>query len=147
MNNLKVRFVYIVFLTFAFLVDVGTAREGAYELSMEDLKALAQSMRAVEDALLNVRIDSNAWVEEGPSSSGPWERTPIFFSTTAFFDKISSSRARIDFHKDVGRWENGAAPYLQTSFSVSFDGVDLTPNYVPTLIRELSTFPALYSFG
>jgi hypothetical protein len=76
----------------------------------------------VEDALLNVRIDSNCWVEQGPSSSGPWERTPVCFSTTAFFGNISSNRARIDFHKDVARWENGAAPYLEKNYSVSFDG-------------------------
>jgi len=122
MNNLK--FVDVLLLTFLFLLNTGTAKETeSNELSLEDLKAVAQSMRAVEDSLLNVRIDSNAWVEEGPSSTGPWERTPVCFSTTAFFGKISSRRARIDFHKDVGRWENGAAPYLQTSFSVSFDGV------------------------
>ena len=84
---------------------------------------MAQSMRAVEDALLNVRIDSNAWVERGPSSSGPWERTPVCFSTTAFFENISSSRARIDVHKRVLPWVNGAAPYLEESYSVSFDGV------------------------
>lgn len=65
MNNLKVKIAYVVFLTFAFLVDAGTAREEASELSVEELKALAQSMRAVEDALLNVRIDSNCWVERG----------------------------------------------------------------------------------
>jgi len=84
---------------------------------------VAQSMRAVEDALLNVRIDSNCWVERRPSSSGPWERTPLCWSTTAYYGKISSNQARIDFHKDVVRWENGAAPYLQTSHSISFDGV------------------------
>lgn len=121
MNNLK--FVAVLLLTFLFLLNTGTAKETVHELSVEELKAVAQSMRAVEDVLLNVRIDSNCWFERGPSSSGPWERTPVCFSTTAFFENISSSRARIDFHKDVVRWENGAAPYLQRSYSVGFDGV------------------------
>jgi len=123
MSNLKVRFVYFVFLAFLFLVIETTAEETASELSVEELKTVAQSMRAVEDALLNVRIDSNSWFEEGPSSSGPWERTPICFSTTAYFEGISSSRARIDFHRHVTRWERGAAPYFEKSYSVSFDGV------------------------
>lgn len=123
MNNLNVRFVNVVFLMFVFLANAGTGGEKAGELSVEELKAVAQSMRAVEDALVNVRIDSNSWVEQGPSSSGPWERTPVCVSTTAFFGKISSDRARIDVHKDVARWENGAAPYLEESYTVSFDGV------------------------
>jgi hypothetical protein len=123
MNNLKVKVVYVVFLTFLFLLSGSSAEETAFELSVEELKAVAQSMRAVEEALLNVRIDSNSWVERGPSSSGPWERTPVCSSTTAFFEKIPSHRARIDVHKDVVRWENGAAPYLEESYSVGFDGV------------------------
>jgi hypothetical protein len=123
MNNLKVKVIYVVFLAFVFLVNDITAEETRPELSVEEVKTVAQSMRAVEDALLNVRIESNAWVEEGPSSSGPWQRTPVSWSTTAYYGKISSNQARIDFHKDVVRWENGAAPYLQRSYSVSFDGV------------------------
>jgi len=123
MNNLKVKVVYVVFLAFMFLVNKVTAEEIASGLTAEELKTVAKSMREVEDALLNVRIDSNCWVEKGPSSSGPWERTPVCLSATAFFGKISSSRARIDVHKAVLPWENGAAPYLEKSYSVSFDGV------------------------
>jgi len=121
MNNLKS--VTVSLFTFLFLLSGLRAEETASnELSVEELKTVAQSMRAVEDALLNVRIDSNAWVEEGPSSTGPWERTPLCWSTTAYYGKISSNQARIDFHKYVMRWENGAAPYLEESYSVSFDG-------------------------
>ena len=121
MNNLK--FVTVLLLTFLFLINGISAEETAYELSAEELKMVAQSMRAVEDALLNVRIDSNCWIEEGPSSSGPWERTPLCWSTTAYYGKISSDQVRIDVHKDVARWEDGAAPYIKQSYSVSFDGV------------------------
>ena len=121
MNNLKR--VYVVFLTLVFLLNTSTAEETASELSVEELKAVAQSMRAVEDALLNVRIDSSAWVEDGPSSSGPWERTPVCQSSTAYFGKISSNRARLDIHKKVLEWKNGAAPYLEQSYSVGFDGI------------------------
>jgi hypothetical protein len=122
MNNPK--FVAVSVLTFLLLLGGLKAEQTASnELSVEELKVVAQSMRAVEDSLLNVRIDSNAWVEEGPSSTGPWERTPVCFSTTAFFGKISDPRTRIDVHKQVFRWEDGAAPYIEKSYSVSFDGV------------------------
>ncbi len=121
MNNLK--FVTVLLLIFPSIFNEVNANEPSSELSMEELKIIAQSIRAIEDSLDNVRIDSNCRIEYGPSSSGPWEKTPICFSTTAFFDNISSNRARIDFHKDVSRWENGAAPYLDRSYSVSFNGV------------------------
>jgi hypothetical protein len=123
MNNLKVKFVYFIFSGLLFLVNNITADETASELSADELTSVAQSIRAVEDALLNVRIDSNSWVEHGTSSSGPWERTPVCLSTTAFFQNISSTRARIDFHKKVLPWKDGAAPYLEESYSLSFDGV------------------------
>ncbi len=120
MNNLK--FVTVLLLTFSFLPSSISAEETTSQLSTQEIENIAQMMRAVEDTLLNVRIDSNSWVEQGPSSSGPWERTPVCFSTTAFFGQISSSRARIDFHKSVLEWKDGAAPYLEKSYSVSFDG-------------------------
>ncbi len=124
MNNLTVKVVNVAFLAFMFLVNAGAAKETASnELSVDELKDVAQMMRAVEDGLLNVRIDSNSWVEHSTSSSGPWEQTPICYSSTAYFEGISSSRARIDFHKDVAPWKNGAAPYFQRSYSVSFDEV------------------------
>jgi len=123
MNNLKVKSVYFIFLALLFLVNDITAEETASELSVGEVTVVGQSMRAVEDSLLNVRIDSNSWVERRPSSSDPWERTPICWSTTAYYGKISSPRARIDFHKKVLPWTDGPAPYLEESSSVSFDGV------------------------
>ncbi len=123
MSSLKVKGVYVVFLAFLFLVNEVTAKKTASELSVEELKIVGQSIKEIEEALLNVRIDSNSWVERGPSSSGPWERMPICLSSTAFFGGTSSSRARLDVHKSVLEWKAGAAPYLEKSYSVSFDGV------------------------
>ncbi len=121
MDNIK--FVAVSLLTFLFLLSGVSAEETAYELSAEELKTVAQIMRAVEDALLNVRIDSNSWVERGPSSSGPWERTPVCLASSAYFGGTSNSHARLDIHKIVLEWKDGAAPYLEESYSVSFDGV------------------------
>lgn len=123
MDNLKPKFGYFVFLAFLFLVNGITAEETASELSVEELKDVAQMMRAVEDTLLNIRIDSKSWVEEGPSSSGPWEQTPVCLSSTAYLGNISSSQARLDIHKIVLEWKDGEAPYLEQRYSVSFDGV------------------------
>jgi len=119
----KQSFSLVLITSCLFIFNGTSAEETSFELSVEDMRNVVQSIRSVEDALLNIRIDSNCWVEQGPSLSGPWERTPVCFSTTAFFEKISSRKARIDFHKSVGPWENGAAQYFEESYSVSFDGV------------------------
>lgn len=112
-----------ILLSFLFIsVKINAEETESNELSADELRFIAQSMKMVEDSLFNVRIDSNAWVEQGPSPSGPWVRTPVCWSTTAFFGNISSNQARIDFHKNVSRWENGAAPYFEKSYSVCFNG-------------------------
>jgi hypothetical protein len=112
----------ILIFAFPVLFNEIIAKETTSELSVDELKFIAKSMKSVEDSLLNIRIDSNAWVEYGPSASGPWEKTPLCWSTTAFFGNISSNQGRIDYHKEVGQWENGAAPYFEQRYSVSFDG-------------------------
>ena len=97
--------------------------ETASELSVDELKIVGQSIKSIENTLLNVRIDSDYWYEYGPTTSGPWEKTPVGFSTTAFFEKNPSPRVRIDFHKSVLPWKNGLAPYYEESFSVGYDGI------------------------
>ncbi len=121
MKNLKLVAILPSFLFTSIKINAEETKSN--ELSADELRFIAQSMKMVEDSLFNVRIDSNAWLEQGPSPSGPWERTPVCWSTTAFLGNISSNRSRIDFHKNVARWENGAAPYLDENFSVSYNGV------------------------
>ena len=121
MNNTL--FVAVLLMIFPFLTNGTSAEETTSQLSVEELKTTAQIIRALEDTVCNVRIDSEAWVEKGPSPSGPWERTPVCWSTTAYYGRISTDQARIDVHKSVAPWKNGAAPYIQNSYSISFDGV------------------------
>jgi len=41
--------------------------------------------------------------------------------------------------------ENPELVNTKYNYDIEHSPFDLTPNYVPTLIRELSTFPVLYS--
>ena len=120
MHNLKLMFK--IFLIMELALAAGQTQASETTLSTEKLKCIAKSIRTIEDSLENIRIDCNAWVEKGPSAAGPWERTPVFWSMTAYYDKIESDRVRIDVHKSVTKWKNGAAPYFQESFSIGFDG-------------------------
>ena len=90
---IKMTNVVLVIVVILMLVNDITAEEIASELSVGELKNVAQMMEEVENSLLNVRIDSNSWVEEGPSSSGPWEQTPVCLSSTSFFKNVSDSQA------------------------------------------------------
>ena len=97
-------------------------------LSPEDVNALIPQIEAAENGLRNIKIKSEAWVEEKSSTSSlsdpcePWKRTAISALTTAWFDGSPKSKARIDVHKQVLKWVDGAAPYSEESFSLAFDG-------------------------
>lgn len=139
MINLKLQ--YIVYLAFLIILNVVQAEQTKLTLSVEELKYLATEIKAAEKRLHNIKIESEAWVEEKADLSDPcepWQRTPIYISSTAWFtgnwsyqrwnsqrrmfESHIEGKARVDFHKEVLEWENGAAPYLESNYSVSFDG-------------------------
>jgi len=95
-------------------------------LSVEDVNALIPVIEAAERSpFSNLKVDSEAWAETKTSLSDPnepWQRTPIYISCTAWIDGGTEGRARVDVHKQVLRWRDGAAPYGESSYSVGFDG-------------------------
>jgi len=113
-----------------FLILLGTsfavhAEDPKLVLSPEDVNALIPQIEAAERNLLNIKIESEAWVEEKAELSDPcepWQRTPVYTSCTAWLDGRSRSKARVDVHKQVLKWIDGAAPYGEESFSLAFDG-------------------------
>lgn len=102
------------------------AQESKSVLTVEDVNALIPVLEAAERNLFsNLKIDSEAWGETKTSLSDPnepWQRTPVYVSSTAWFDGHPGGKARMDVHKEVLKWLNGAAPYAESSYSVGFDG-------------------------
>jgi hypothetical protein len=101
------------------------AQQSKSVLSVEEVKALIPQIEAAERSLLNIEIESEAWVETKTNLSDPcdpWQRTPIYISSTAWFDGLPNSKARFDVHKEVLEWQEGAAPYIEQSYSIGFDG-------------------------
>jgi len=119
-----------VLLGIVFFASFAGGTETGRGLTDEEIEAVAESMRQVEDSLVNVRIDANAWIEKGPSPSGPWGKTYYSCSTTSYYGKVTSDKSRIDFHKEVSQWKNGAAPYIQYSYSMSFNGEEGRKKYI-----------------
>lgn len=90
-------------------------------LSAEEVRT---NIQEAQRKLLNVRIDSEAWVEEKPTPSASWERTPIYSSSTSWYNGLPNSKARIDFHKKIVSWINGppGVSFGESEFSIGFDG-------------------------
>jgi len=123
MINLKLQ--CIVYLVFLIVSNVVYAEQPKSTLSVEELEYLAPEIKAAEKRLHNIKIKSEAWVETKADLSDPyepWQRTPTYISSTAWFEGNREGKARVDFHKEVLEWENGAAPYLEKNYSASFDG-------------------------
>jgi len=101
------------------------AQQSKSVLSTKEVKALIPQIERAERSLLNIKIESEAWVETKTKLSDPcepWEQTPIYISSTAWFDGLPNSKARFDVHKEVLEWQEGAAPYVEESYSIGFDG-------------------------
>ena len=102
------------------------AQKSKLVLSVEDVNVLIPAIEAAERNLfLNMKIDSETWVETKANLSDPcesWQRTPIYVSCTAWFEGHPNGKARVDVHKQVTKWIDGAAPYIEESYSVGFDG-------------------------
>jgi len=102
------------------------AQRSKLVLSVEDIKVLIPQIEAAERIhFSNLKIDSETWVETKSDLSDPcqpWQRTPIYVSSTAWFDGNPKGKARVDVHKQIAKWIDGPASYGESSYSVSFDG-------------------------
>jgi len=120
------------------VVFVQTKSQGSSLLSHEELKNLAREINVAENRVSNIKLESEAWEEHGPSASGPWERTPVYWSSTAWysgdwsrrrwnpeestFESYVKGKARVDVHREVLEWQDGPAPYAESSYCAGFDG-------------------------
>jgi hypothetical protein len=114
-----------IFVILVSLSVIVRAEEAKSVLSIGELKDLAEIIESVEKSLLNLKVESEIWMETKESLSDPcepWKRTPVYVSSTAWFDGRPRGKAKVDVHKQVLEWQDGAAPYAESSYSVSFDG-------------------------
>lgn len=110
------------------------------ELSPQDVNAIIPEIETAEKSIHNLKVDAESWLEERASLSNPWQRTPIYFSCTALIDGNPKNKIRVDVHKKKSKWIDGAAPYLENSYSVSFDGAN-TKSIENTTSHSGKTWP------
>jgi len=125
----------IILISVSFTVNVSAAE---VILSPEQCQTLAVEIKDAENRISNIKIESETWWEKGDTESGPWERTPLYWSSTSWFDGDWSTthwtgsrfeilehpegKGRVDVHKRVIEWKEGAYPYAEHSCSFGFDG-------------------------
>jgi len=123
----KPRLMWMVLLVL-FGTSIVKAQKSKVILSVQDKRKLISEIKASERSLSNLKVESEAWVEEKSSTSSlsdpcePWKRTAICAITTAWFDGRPKGKRRVDVHLEVTEWREGAAPYFEKSYSLGFDG-------------------------
>ena len=107
----------------AIALGIGVSTIGGQEThSVPTLDEVISGIAAAERRLINIRIESETFEEQRVSSDVPWERTSVSFRSTAWYNGMPKSKARVDVHSEVLRWEQGLAPYAEESYSIGFDG-------------------------
>lgn len=91
-------------------------------LSVKELRDLAMEIEILEFELKNIKIKSEARVEEKKSPSALWESTPMHVSSTTWSDGELNGKIRIDVHKEVLRSKECTASCPESSYSIGFDG-------------------------
>jgi len=124
-NNMKKRAFLITSILIPVFVWVTVyGEELGTPLSSEEVEALIPTIESTEKSIHNLKVDAESWMEERSSLSAPWQRTPTYFSCTAWMDGRPKGKLRVDVHKEVLKWRDGAAPYAGRSYTMSFDGTN-----------------------
>lgn len=117
--------VNFVFLVSIFFLCPNMAEASQEILSVNEIRELIPKIEAAERNLLNVKIESEVWMEESKSLSGPWNRTPVYISATSWFLGHPIEKARVDIHTEVskGYWvDKDQFIYSEKSYKTSYDG-------------------------
>lgn len=96
----------------------------ADNLTSQELKKISEDTNSIEKKLLNIKIESETWVElkSQADSCEIWEKTPVSATATAWFDSPKNKKGRINFNKLSLKWVDGASDHIDHNYTVAFDG-------------------------
>ena len=112
----------LIIITTIVVLGICAGLAGEDEASTMSIDNLIKSLAAMERRLVNLRVESEMWQEEKEPDMQDWTRRPVHTVSTAWYNGMPGSQARIDMHKDIGPWRNGAADFIETCYSIGFDG-------------------------
>lgn len=91
-------------------------------LTVPTFDEVISGIAAAERSLINVKIEAETFEEERSSSTEQWKPNGVYVRSTAIYNGMPKSKARIDIHSEVLKWEQGLASHAEESYSVGFDG-------------------------
>src|SRR3989339_882367 len=110
--NLILKKKYVAIILVFFIIShmtFGSVIGGTHShLSIKDLYL---KVKEAEKRLVNIKIDSEAWVETKDSISAKYNRTPVFVSSTSWLNGLPGSKSRVDVHKQILNWKEGFSSY------------------------------------
>lgn len=122
----KKLFNWVIALLCVFLmVEDIKANDNRTVLSTTEIEQLIPQIEAVENSVINLRIDSEAWIEEREKQGEPWKRTPVEISATLWFQGDPKNKTRIDIHSEnrlIRREDTENSRYARYSYNASYDG-------------------------
>jgi len=104
------------------IVGAASSLAAGQTLPAPTLDEVISGIAAAERSLMNVKIEAELFQEERPSSTDPWKRNGVYVNSTAWYNGMSNSKARVDVHREVLKWEDGPASHGEESYSLGFDG-------------------------
>ena len=88
-----------------------------------DVEKLIVQLAEQEARLKNLMVVGETWEEISTEHGAePWKRDVACTSVTAWYDGLPSQAARVDYHRKVSHWIQGAAPYYESSSTLAFNG-------------------------
>jgi hypothetical protein len=105
--------------------------------STPSLEELISRIAEAEKKLVNMKIEGEASEEQRVLPTDSWKPNGVSVSSTAWFNGLPNSKARVDVHQETLQKKEGG--FLQTSYSVSFDG------QTGRIVRRLTGTPGAMS--
>lgn len=87
-----------------------------------EVDEVGNRVKKAESKITNIKFDSEISIERKASATDKWEKTPIGVLATVWLDGKPGGKFKVDVHSEVFEWHDGVTPYLENSYSVSFDG-------------------------
>jgi len=87
-----------------------------------ELSALVADISKAERQLKDLYVESSCVSEEADDLVGPWRETPERTQIVARYSGVPGSQCRIDVIKRVSPWQDGPAPWGESSGIVAYDG-------------------------
>jgi hypothetical protein len=104
-------------LMFGMVVGLTNDVAGQPDLLGQLAKGIAES----EKKLLNLRVDGRSRSELWDATESGWKYAGEM-EVTAWYPGVPGGKVRIEVHKDVAIWIDGAAPFAQESYAIAYNG-------------------------